>query len=240
MLGNLRRGAPMLSKSQALLAGQRSHLLVVLSRPRVGHESEFREWYRNACTYIKDDFVLTYRGYEQHPTDITQGRWPRLPFKYLSLYEISVDGADAASGLIDKIINLHQEESSAEPPATWLYYPSCEKVGRQSATDRTLLTVAFANGLPGQEAAFREWYCTRHIRHAVSLSALVSGQCFERTQFQRPGATEARFSTIAIYEQEGSVDSLVEELKRVPPGAFHFPMLDLEGSRFSESVYTPI
>lgn len=228
------------SKSLALLASQRSHLLVVLSHPRPGREGAFRDWYRNAYSRgITDDVVLSFRCYERHPIDITQGRWPRLPFSYLSLYEVSIDGAEAAGGLIDSIVRVHQDEGSAKPPATWLYYPASERVGR-AAKLPSHLTIAFANGIPGQEASFREWYCTRHIRHALNLSALVSGQCFERTQFQRPGAAEASFSTVAIYEQEGSAESIIADFAHIPPGTFDFPTLDLEGSRFSESVYKPV
>jgi len=225
--------------SQALLT-QRSHLLVALSGAITNCDSAYREWYRRHFRQAISQCagVLTTQQYEQHEFDLTLGRFPRLPFKYLTLLDISVDGAEAAGPIIDQMSALHSQERSAREPATWLYYPAGEKVGRSARTLPSLLTVAFANGLPGQEASFREWYCTRHVRHALRVDALVSGQCFERTQFQKAGAQEAAFATIAIYEQEGTPESMLESFASIPPEAFAFPMLDL--NRFSESVYRPV
>lgn len=226
----------------SMLASQRSHLLIVLSRSKTGHASAYHEWYRAAfrSAFAHNPEVLSVRQYRQHEFDITAGRWPRLPFQYLALLEISIDGAEAAMPLIEGIRQAHSEEPSAQEPATWLYYPVSEKVGRTAKNSSSLLTVAFANGLAGQEGAFREWYATRHIRHALNIEALVSGQCFERTQFQRPGAHEAAFATIAIYEQEGSPEAMQKCLYAVPAGTLDFPMMDLNGPRFSESVYRPV
>jgi hypothetical protein len=103
-----------------------------------------------------------------------------------------------------------------------------------------MLTIAFANGVPGQETEFREWYATRHIRHALKIPALVSGQCFERTKFQRPGTVEASFSMIAIYEQEGTPEAILDGFALLPDGALHFPMLDRSPFRFAEVVYRPV
>lgn len=100
-----------------------------------------------------------------------------------------------------------------------------------------MLTLAFANGTPGQETEFREWYATRHIRHALNIPALVSGQCFERTQFQMPGAMNACFATIAVYEQEGSPESIIASFLSLPEGTLRFPMLDRSPGRFAEWSY---
>jgi hypothetical protein len=224
----------------ALLKSQRSHMLFVLSHPKAGHEASFIEWYQGVYRQSAMNLgtVLSASHYEQHEVDITQGHHARLPFRYLGIYEISVDGAEAAAGLIEQVILLHQQQPAAQAPATWLYYPASEKVGRPSTALPSMLTIAFANGVPGAEAVFREWYATRHIRHALNIPALVSGQCFERTQFQRPGAMEAKFSMIAVYEQDGTPKDIIESCASLPPETFHFPMLDL--TRFAESVYRPV
>jgi hypothetical protein len=224
----------------ALLAQQRSHMLFVLSNTRASSEQEFLTWYQGSYKLAVSELegVLSVQHYEQHEVDITQGKYPPLPFRYLGLYELSVDGAEAAAGVIDRIHILHEEEAAAEEPATWLYYPVSEKVGRAPATSPSVLTLAFANATPGGEAEFREWYATRHIRHALKLPALTSGQCFERTQFQRPGAMEADFHTIAMYEQEGTPEELIAAFDSVPEGALDFPTLDL--LRFAEWVYRPL
>lgn len=223
-----------------LLTAQRSHVLFVLSGAAPEHEQEYRDWYRSAHreALAAHVGVLSAQQYEQHEVDITLGRYPRLPFRYLGIYELSVDGASAASPFIDAVTALHSSQPSARPPATWLYYPANEKVGRSPTTSPSLLTLAFANGVPGKEGEFREWYATRHLRHALHIPALVSGQCFERTEFQRPGAMPAGFSTIAVYEQEGTPQDILDSFASIPLGTFDFPALDV--SRFAESVYRPV
>jgi hypothetical protein len=98
--------------------------------------------------------------------------------------------------------------------------------------------MAFTNAVDGQENEFREWYVTRHIRDALHVPVLVSGQCFERTQFQRPGALEASFSIIAVYEQEGTPEAIIESIAALPPGTLDFPAL--HPKHFAEWVYRPL
>lgn len=224
-----------------LLREQRSHVLFVLSHPSPGGEATFLSWYQGA--YLRAvsglEGVLSAQHYEQHEVDIAKGRLPRIPFQYLGLYELSIDGAQEAERVIDRVTALHEEQAAAQPPATWLHYPASEKVGRAPKKKPSMITLAFANGVPGQEAEFREWYATRHIRHALNVPALVSGQCLERTLFQKPGAMEAKFSTIALYEQEGTPEEMLESFAElVPKGLFRFPMMDQ--TRFSEWVYRPL
>jgi hypothetical protein len=223
-----------------LLGRQRSHILVALTNAKPGNETSFLKWYQGAYR----DEVLTAKGllsaqhYKRHEVDITMGRWPPPPYQYVGLYEISVDGAQAAVSLIDQITASHAREATAFAPATWLYYVAGEKVGRAPAATPSMVTLAFANPQPGREAEFREWYTTRHIRHALSIPAFVSGQCFERACFQKPGAMEAIFATIAVYEQEGTPQEIIKSLGSIPDGALEFPSLD--ASRFGESVYVPL
>lgn len=224
-----------------LLREQRSHVLVVLSNPRAGSDPIFRSWYLGP--YQQEVLALTPvlsgQQYEPHELDVSRGRYLGLPFLYLGLYDLSVDGAHAALEVIERIRDLHRrEKSAAAPPATWLYYPVSERVGRAPAARPSLLTLAFANAVPGQEAEFREWYATRHIRHALNIPALVSGQCLERTQFQSPGALAADYSMIAAYEQEGTAEEMMRSFNSLPPGTLDFPAMDL--TRFAEWVYRPL
>jgi hypothetical protein len=222
-----------------LLAEQRSHLLVVLSNAQAGADQSFRNWFLGPYqrTVLKLDGVLRGQQYEAHEVDISDGKYPGLPYHYFAIYDLSVDGAAAAGAVLDRIKDLHQRESSAQPPATWLYYPAGERVGRSPASLPSLLTVAFANAIPGQEEDFVEFYITRHLRHALQVPALVSGQCFARTQFQSPGAMGADFGMIAIYEQEGSPEDMRRSFATLPAGALDLPAMDL--MRFAEWVYRP-
>lgn len=230
---------PIQSQAATLLAEQRSHVLFVLSNSKAGADHEFRRWYLGHYqrTVLKLEGILRGQQYESHEVDISAGKYPGLPYQYLGVYDVSVDGAPTAGGMLDHIRHLHRCEPSAQPAATWLYYPAGERVGRAAVSPPSLLTVAFANPVPAQEDEFREWYATRHIRHALQIPALVSGQCFARTQFQSPGALDAGFSMIAVYEQEGSPQDMRKSFASLPAGALDFPALDL--TRFAEWVYKP-
>jgi len=223
-----------------LIRGQRSHVLVVLSNPKTGSEEVFRSWYLGPYQQEMRALtpVLSGQQYEPHELDVSRGRYPGLPYRYLALYDLSMDGARAALDVIASIRELHGEETSATAPATWLYYPVSERVGRSPVARPSLIILAFANAVPGQEAEFREWYATRHIRHALNIPALVSGQCLERTQFQSPGSLAADFSMIAVYEQEGTPEEMMRSFSSLPPGTLDFPAMDL--TRFAEWVYRPL
>ena len=219
---------------------QYSHLLFVLSNARIGQETSFVEWHRGSYSNEISQFesVIHIQHYEQHEVDITEGRYPRVPFKFLGLYRLLLDGAEEADALIRRINALFAQQRAAHAPATWLYYPVSEKVGRTPRSAPPMLTLAFANGIPGREGEFREWYATRHLRHALKIPALATGQCFEQTRFQMTGALDALYNTIAIYEQVGSPEDIIRSFASLPLGTFDFPAMDL--TRFSEWVYRPL
>lgn len=223
-----------------LIRTQRSHVLFVLSNATRGREAEFSTWYRGVYrdSSLRSTGALRVQQYERHEVDITHGEYPPPPFRYLAMYDLSVDGAEAVSDVIAAVERLHKEETTAEAAATWLYYPAGEKVGRSPKECPSMLTLAFANAVAGRDVDFCEWYVTRHIRHALNIPALVSGQCFFRTQFQRPGALEVPYQMIAVYEQEGSPESIIESLSSLPRSTFHFPSMD--PIRFAEWVYRPL
>lgn len=226
--------------AQEMLRNQRSHVLLVLSSPRMDAEEHFRDWYSGSFheAVLQLPGVLSGQQYEPHEVDVSNGRYPGLPYRYLGLYELSLDGAQAAAQTIARIAELHRAEKSATPPATWLYYPLSERVGGSPRAHPSLLTIAFANPIIGRETEFREWYVTRHIRHALDIPQLVSGQCFELTQFQSPGAAEACYSMIALYEEVGTPQAMLASIAALPSGRLHFPAMDL--SRFAEWVYRPL
>jgi len=223
-----------------LLQQQRSHVLLVLAGAYEGHEKQFVRWFQGDYreTISQNACVVHAEHYRQHEVDITRGEFPRLPLPYLGWYELSLDGATAASSLIEQVHLLYEKAQFAHSPATWLYYPMCEKVGRTPVAKPSLLTLAFANGLNGQEEQFREWYATRHIRHALNVPALVSGQCLRRTIFQQPGGIAADFDIVAVYEQEAPPEAIIDSLQSLPESLFAFPTMDF--SRFAESVYLPL
>lgn len=223
----------------ALLESQRSHLLFVLSNARLGLQAEFVHWSKNTYRIRLEalDKVLTVNHFEKHEVDVTGGEYEEIDYDYLSIIELSLDGAEQSESIIDKIEHLYESESSAQQPAIWLYYPVSEKVGRNPIADKEMLTLAFANPLPGTDIAFREWYCTRHIRHALNVPELVSGQCLELTGYQKT-TMPSKYRMIAVYEQEGSPEQMIESFQRLPEEVLDFPALDLVN--FAEWVYRPM
>ena len=226
---------------------QRSHILFVLSNSAPDQESEFVDWYKKDYLHAmtKLDKVLSIQLFEQYEIDIKTVDYPPPEYKYLGIYELSLDGAEEAKNIIRKIVDRHKIEKSASAPATWLYYPISEKVGRSSKVKNPMLILAFANGKPGSEPDFREWYCTRHIRHVLNAPYNASGQCFELTNFQYSESAKPDYKIIAVYEQEGVPqdahdfwNSLSSEQVSELVDKFSFPTLDL--TRFGECNYRPI
>jgi len=219
---------------------QRSHLLLILSNATQGKKTEFVDW---ATTHLRENIakskqVLSLNLLEKHAVDVTEGAYQEIPYHYLLILELGLDGADKAQPLIKKIADWYSEEPYAMAPATWLFYPASEKVGRCADSSHSMLTLAFANPLSGQESEFREWYATRHIRHALNVPQLVSGQYFESTHFQDTGASPIDYRMIAIYEQEGTPEEMIKSFAELPEDALDFPSLDL--INFSEWVYRPL
>ncbi len=227
--------------SLALITKQRSHNLYVLSNPAPNRENAFLEWYNGDYMQMisQQEKVLSAQHYERNAIDVTRGISRPFDYAYLAVYELSLDGAEQAAPLIDQITVAHTSEHSAACPTTWLYYPVSEKVGRRPKAEKPTLQLAFANAIPGTEAEFREWYATRHVRHAFNIPALVSGQCFELAGFQKPGATVPTYNTIAVYEVDGGPEDIMKGVELLPSlELLDFPSLDLE--RFSEWCFFPI
>ena len=108
------------------------------------------------------DPVLTVAHYEKHEIDVTEGAYQEIEYNYLSIIQLSLDGAEQSEPIINKIERLYEAEPSAHKPAVWLYYPVSEKVGRDPVVGKEMLTLAFANPLPGTDIEFREWYCIEY------------------------------------------------------------------------------
>ena len=231
------------SKATALACAkkQRSHILFVFSNALDKQAEEFLQWYIGDFVDIsrKLNHVLSIQYFERHEVDITEGNFPTPDYDYLGIYELSLDGSDEAKNIIAEIIESHDSEGSAGTPACWLYHPVSEKIGRLPQISCPMLTVAFTSSVKGSDKEFREWYCTRHIRHALNVPVLVSGQCFELAGFQSPGSSEPIYSIVAIYEQEGTPEEFLDNLKSLPQEMFEFPS-SLDASRFAEGTYRPI
>jgi hypothetical protein len=229
----VRNGALRASRLQA------SHILLVHQNPIEGFEEQFENWFTGQHLYDASNLhhIFSARHYRQHEIDITCGRHAPMPYSYLGLYELALDGAEESLSVIDQLTTLHQRSNTSCGAAFWIYFPIGSKVGKNCPA-APMLTVADANPVDGPEDEFREFYSTQHIRHALNIRALVSGQCFERSQFQHPGAEEVRFKVVALYEQVDGPEAIIAAFARLPKGTLDFPALNKMYGAFSECTYS--
>lgn len=211
-----------MSRREKILATtvQRSHNLYVLSNAAPGRDGDFLTWLQGEQLQSVSALnkVLSAQNFVQHEKDISGGVSKRLGFKYLSVYELTLDGAEQASGVIEPIRQLHDSEASAGEVVTWLYYPASEKVGHDPENQLDFLVLAFGNAVSGKEALFREWYSTEHMRHALILPTMVSGQYFELSAYQQPTTSDPGYATLTVYEQEGTLDELLQGFTQLEEG----------------------
>jgi hypothetical protein len=203
-----------------VLASQRTHVLFVLGEGETPPPAP-----------AADHPILRTRRYALSEVDVTRGHHVALPFRSLSIHELSVDGAEEAAPVIERLVADAQGRVG-----TWLSFPLGEQVGT-AAWDAPYVTLAFANGYPGQEPEFREWYPTRHIRHAMAIPALTSGQCHLRTGYQHDTVAPLDFEIIALYEQTGTPEDFVTQIESIERGTFAFPAMDVTTGRFAESAW---
>lgn len=223
-----------------VMTSQTSYLLLVLGNPKEGQEQDFLAWFR-------DDFrrglerqgrVIRARTYERDKVDVTWGRFPLVPMQYLALVEIGGDGPEDPHNVISFAQTQFAEQASADTVATWLYYPVSEKYGIDRGAVPTTMMIHYTNPVAGMEAEYAEWFNTRLLRHAAVFDPLVSAQRFERSQYQNFGALEPTYQTVALYDQAGPSEQLIEAFKNPPS---NLPdMVSLDNERFSEAAYLPL
>jgi len=219
---------------------QRNFILLSLSNPADGQDDVYKAWFTGAFRdqVLAREEVLRARFYQADSVDITIGRFPALPMKHLAILDVSVDHAELAEPLIDALQTAHANEACANKDvATWLYYPASEKYGLDRGDALTTVAVHYTNPVVGREAEFYEWFVTRMVPHAPIFAPLVSGQRFERTLFQKPGALAADYQTVGLYDQLGPSEQLIESFQKPPTGP-NFDALDV--MRFTETSYLPL
>jgi hypothetical protein len=71
--------------------------------------------------------------------------------------------------------------------------------------------VALVNALPGQEDEFNAWYA-EHMEEVRAVPGIASGARYRISASQAPGAAEPTHEYLAIYEIDGEVEDVVNEL----------------------------
>lgn len=228
-----------ITEAQGTALSQRSHTLLVFSNAPKVEKKNYEVWLKSDAwtEFSHNKKVLSVKSYRQHPMDF--GGYEPIGFNYLTLVQLSLNGAEDVVSVLDKLHTIFNEVSGSQSVATWLYYPVSEKVGLRRNTDAPYLTIAFANAVEGMEAEFREWYSSQHIRHALIIPALVSGQCFELTAYQASVGVESCYQTIAIYEQDSTPQEMIDSFLNIEPEELKWSRSgDLK--RFTEWAYEAI
>ena len=221
-----------------IIKNQRSHNLFVFSNSINSQHDVFRKWFsdESLSLILNLDKVISAQHFQQHELDIF-GTSP-IGDRFLGIYELSLDGAEQAVQVIDRIKTIYNDSKVSSEPATWIYYPMSEKAGRSPQTKKQHIILAFSDPVKGAEASYNEWYNTQHIRHALNVSSIVSGQRFRLTSFQKPGAMKPSYEYLSYYEQEGSIEDLTNGFKSLQPGQLDLsPAIDMN---FTEWVYFPV
>lgn len=219
---------------------QPSFLLLVLGNAKKGQEADFITWFKGEFRdhMQRQARVIRARTFERDSLDITWGRFPLVPMQYLALIDIGGKGPEDAHAVITTAQEQFAKQKSAADVATWLYYPVSEKYGIDRGNIPTTVMIHYTNAVAGMEAEYSEWFNTRLIRHAAVFDPLVNGQRFERSLHQNPGAIEPTYQTVALYDQAGSSERLMEAFKNPPPDLLD--MVSLDNERFSEASYLPL
>lgn len=226
-----------------LIKTQRSHNLCVFSNAVAGQKDEFLKWFKEDAlkTVVDQNVVMSGRHFERKDYDITGGTSIPCDYDYIGLYELVLDGAHEAEPLLDTIFDLYRSQTFTAEPAVWLYYTVTEKTGRAPlSTKPPFMSLAFANPVKGQEAVFREWYSTEHIRHALKIPTYVGSQRFELTDFQKSGSMVPGYESMTVYEQEGTIEDIIERLPELEPNAAPASRDVMDFDRFAEWVYYPL
>ena len=221
-------------------SSQPSFLLLVLGNAKEGHQGDFTAWFKGAFRdqMQREKRVIRARTFTRDGVDITWGRFPLVPMQYLALIDIGGQGPEEAHAVIASAQDHFAKQSSAAEVATWLYYPVSPKYGIDRGAIPTTVMIHYTNAVPGMEIEYNEWFNTRLLRHAAVFDPLVSGQRFERSLYQNFGALEPTYQTVALYDQAGSSERLMEAFKNPPPDLLD--MVSLDNERFSEAAYLPL
>jgi hypothetical protein len=219
---------------------QPSYLLMVLGNAAAGKEGDFVAWFKSCFGNSLQDLpaVLRARTYQKDAIDVTWGRFRQIPMKYLALVLVLGDGPEDADGVRSFAQEAFAKEGSAGEVAIWLYYPVSERYGIDRGNIPTTVMIHYTNPVSGMEDEYSEWFNTRLLRHAAVFDPLVSGQRFERSLYQKPGALEPKYRTVALYDQAGSSERLIESFKNPPPDLMD--MVSLDNESFTEAAYLPL
>ena len=214
-------------------------------RPQQLANEEATESSANGISAIYQRSVLKLAGvlrgqqYEAHEVDISGGKYPGLPYQYFGYIRRLLSMARRAPArILDRIKDLHASRAQRSTARGLALLPR-QRTRRPVCGSATLAPhgrickLPFPVGKTSSVSGMPRAIFVMHCR----FPALVSGQCFARTEFQSPGAMSADFSMIAVYEQEGSPEEMRRSFETLPAGALDFPAMDLKN--FAEWVYRP-
>ena len=169
--------------------------LVVLTDPAPDREDAYNDWYTNQ--HLAD--VLRIPGFSaaQRFTKrlVVAGE---VKQQYLAIYEMDVDGPEAAGKAAEALSTTEMYISDALDMASvgcGLFAPVSERHA-PGATAGPYRQLAFADAAVGREAEFDTWYDQVHVRELMDAGGIAST---ERLRLQRTVGGQFDNPFLAIY-----------------------------------------
>jgi hypothetical protein len=104
------------------------------------------------------------------------------------------------------------------------------------------IQIVFSNPAEGKDDEFNEWYDNVHIPDLLAIPGMLSAQRYDLRDaeiYRMEGATQPEHRYLLIYEMEGDVDAILQEIQEnVAAGKIN--MADcLDMSSWKLSFWTP-
>ena len=104
------------------------------------------------------------------------------------------------------------------------------------------IQIVFSNPAEGKDDEFNEWYDNVHIPDLLAIPGMLSAQRYDLRAaeiYRMEGATQPEHRYLLIYEMEGDVDAILQEIQEnVAAGKIN--MADcLDMSSWKLSFWTP-
>lgn len=182
-------------------------LLVVYTEPTTpGHEDAYNRWYTEE--HLPD--VLAVPGYVRATRfRAVPGECP-IPQRYLSLYELEVDGLDGLKATSDEHMRrIATGDMRRSPDGAMdrnamraLYYEAVgPRVGSGDAAPESVLMVYSDPSSPEAEAEYNRWYHETHLPEVIDVPGFVAASRYRVTAVNmlgEPWVVSQRY--LAVYE----------------------------------------
>ena len=172
--------------------------LVVLTSPVTGKEDAYNDWYTNQ--HLAD--VLKVPGFSAAQRfKLLNNMAGEIKQPYLAIYEMDVDGPEAASRAADALSTTEMYISDAldlQSVGCGVFEP-CGERRTPGADTGPYRLLAFTQAVEGREKEFNDWYDQTHLREVMAPGGFASA---ERFRLQRTVGGQFENPSLVLYSLE--------------------------------------